>query len=58
MMLILHLAYTISEKDWVKVSVTVGIIAYHYVMSITKATMGFIQGSRPGWKSMAQNTNC
>jgi hypothetical protein len=48
MMPTLHLAYTISEKDWVKVSVTVGIIAYHYVTSITKATMDFIQGSRLG----------
>jgi len=48
MMLTLHLAYTISEKDWVKANVIVGIIAYHYVTSITKAMMGFIQGSRLG----------
>jgi hypothetical protein len=48
MMLTLHLAYTISEKDWVKVSVTVGIIVYHYVMSITRVTMVFIQESRLG----------
>jgi hypothetical protein len=48
MMPTLHLAYIISEKDWVKANVIVGIIAYHYVTSITRATMDFIQGSRPG----------
>jgi len=48
MMPTLHLAYTISEKDWVKANVTVGIIVYPFAMSITREKMAFIQGSRPG----------